>query len=120
MKTLNNPVVDKSFEFSIRVVNCYKYLIKKDKLLKSLYDQLLNSGTSIGANIAESQAASSRADFRNKLRISLKEAYETEFWLKLFFETKIVEKKEFESLLKDCLELIKLLTSIIKNVNLKS
>ena len=95
-------------------------LVKKDKNLISLYNQLLKSGTSIGANIAESQAAASRNDFRNKLRISLKEAYETEFWLKLFNVSEILDKKEFESLLKDCLELIKLLTSIIKSVKLKA
>ena len=116
----DNPVVQKSFSFSVRIVNCYKYLIKNDKYLRSLYNQLLDAGTSIGANIAESQAAASKIDFRNKLRISLKEAYETEFWLRLFFETEILDKKEFDSLLENCLELIKLLTSIIKNVKLKS
>lgn len=120
MRSLENPVIKKSFSFAVRVVKCYKYLIKKDKYLISLYNQLLDSGTSIGANIAESQAAASKADFRNKLRISLKEAYETEFWLKLFYKTELLSKKEFESLLKDCLELIKLLTSIIKSVKLKS
>src|SRR3989304_8365639 len=119
MRSLENPVVKKSFSFAVRIVKCYKYLIKKDKYLISLYNQLLDAGTSIGANISESQAAASKADFRNKLRISLKEAYETEFWLKLFYKTEILGKKEFESLLKDCLELIKLLTSIIKSVKLK-
>jgi four helix bundle protein len=63
---------------------------------------LLKSGTSIGANIAESQAAASKIDFRNKLRISLKESYETEFWLKLFFKTEILDKDGNESLLNDC------------------
>lgn len=120
MRNLENPVVKKSFSFAVRIVKCYKYLIKKDKYLLSLYNQLLDSGTSIGANISESQAAASKADFRNKLRISLKEAYETEFWLKLFYESELLAKNEYESLLKDCLELIKLLTSIIKNVKLKS
>ncbi len=120
MKKSENPMVDKSFNFSVRIVKLYKYLIKRDKDLISLYDQILRSGTSIGANVSESQAAASKSDFRNKLRISLKEAYETEFWLKLFFKCEILDKKEFESLLKDCLELIKLLTSIIKNVNSKS
>lgn len=119
MKNLYNPVVQKSFDFSVRIVKCYKYLIKKDKELRSLYNQILRSGTSIGANISESQAAASKTDFRNKLRISLKEAYETEFWLKLFYNTEILEKKEFESLLQNCIELIKLLTSIIKNTKLK-
>ena len=112
-------MVIKSFTFAIRIVKCYKYLIKKDKSLISLYNQLLRSGTSIGANISESQAAASKTDFRNKLRISLKEAYETEYWLRLFNESEILDKKEFDSLLKDCLELIKLLTSIIKNIKLK-
>lgn len=81
---------------------------------------MLDSGTLIGANIAESQVAASKTDFRNKLRISLKEAYETEFWLRLFFETEILDEKEFKSLLQDCLELIKLLTSVLKNVKIKS
>ena len=120
MKNLDNPVVDKSFSFSIRIVKCYKYLIKKDKDLRSLYNQLLDSGTSIGANIAESQAAASKTDFRNKLRISLKEAYETEFWLKLFFETEILDGNEFKSLLHDCIEITKLLTSIIKSVKIRT
>jgi four helix bundle protein len=120
MRNVENPVVKKSFSFAVRIVNCYKYLVKKDKYLLSLYNQLLDSGTSIGANISESQAAASKADFRNKLRISLKEAYETEFWLKLFYETEILDKKEFNSLLKDCLELMRLLTSIIKSIKLKA
>jgi len=120
MRNVENPVVKKSFSFAVRIVKCYKYLVKKDKYLLSLYNQLLDSGTSIGANILESQAAASKADFRNKLRISLKEAYETEFWLKLFYESEILDKKEFDSLLKDCLELIRLLTSIIKSIKLKT
>jgi four helix bundle protein len=119
MQKLNNPVVEKSFKFSIRVVKCYKHLVKKDKDLRSLYNQLLDSGTSIGANIAESQAASSIIDFRSKLRISLKEAYETEYWLKLFLQTEILGEKECKSLMQDCIELIKLLTSIIKSIKLK-
>jgi four helix bundle protein len=119
LKSQENPLVKKSFSFAIRIVKCYKYLIKKDKSLISLYNQLLRSGTSIGANISESQAAASKTDFRNKLRISLKEAYEREYWLRLFNESEILDKKKFDSLLKDCLELIKLLTSIIKNIKLK-
>ena len=120
LRNLENPILKKSFSFAVRIVKCYKYLVKKDRNLNSLYNQLLKSGTSIKANISESQAAASKADFRNKLRISLKEAYETEYWLRLFNESEILDKKEFDSLLKDCLELIKLLTSIIKNVKLKA
>ena len=120
MKNSENPIVDKSFDFSVRIVKLYKYLIKKEKDLISLYNQILRSGTSIAANVSESQAAASKSDFRNKLRISLKESYETEFWLKLFFKSKILDQKEFDSLLKDCQELIRLLTSIIKKLNSKS
>ena len=120
MKYSENPIVDKSFDFSVRIVKLYKYLIKKEKDLISLYNQILRSGTSIAANVSESQAAASKSDFRNKLRISLKESYETEFWLKLFFKSKILDQKEFDSLLKDCQELIRLLTSIIKKLNSKS
>ena len=120
LRNLENPILKKSFSFAVRIVKCYKYLVKKDRNLNSLYNQLLKSGTSIGANISESQAAASKADFRNKLRISLKEAYETEYWLRLFNESEILDKKECDSLLKDCWELIKLLTSIIKNVKLKA
>jgi four helix bundle protein len=68
VRDFENPIVNKSFSFAIRIVKCYKYLIQKDKSLISVYNQLIRSGTSIGANIAESQAASSEADFRNKLR----------------------------------------------------
>lgn len=120
MKNSENPIVDKSFDFSVRIVKLYKYLIKKEKDLISLYNQILRSGTSIAANVSESQAAASKSDFRNKLRISLKESYETEFWLKLFFKSKILDQKGFDSLLKDCQELIRLLTSIIKKLNSKS
>jgi len=74
----------------------YKYLIKRDKDLKSLYNQILRSGTSIGANVSESQAAASKTDFRNKLRISLKEAYETEFWLRLFFKSEILIRRNLK------------------------
>jgi four helix bundle protein len=119
MKNSDNAIVFKSFDFSVRVVKCYKHLIKQDKDLRSLYDQLMRAGTSIGANVAESQAAGSKTDFRNKLRISLKEAYEAEFWLKLFFVTEHLSEKEFNSLNKDCVEIIKLLTSIIKNIKIK-
>ena len=74
MRNSKNPVVKNSFSFAVRTVKCYKYLIKNDKYF-ILYNQLLKSGTSICANISESQAAASKADFINKLRISLKDAY---------------------------------------------
>ena len=109
-----NPVVEKSLEFSIRIVNLYKYLVRRDKSLFAIYNQVLRSGTSIGANISESQAASSLKDFTNKLAISLKESYETGYWLQILYRSKILGEKEFESLNADNKELIKLLISIIR------
>jgi four helix bundle protein len=108
-----NPVVDKSLKFAIRIIKLYKYLIKKDKNLFAVYNQLLKSGTSVGANISESQAAISSKDFINKLGISLKEGYETEFWLQVLYDSEILDQKEFYSLNMDNKELIRLI-SIIK------
>ena len=82
--------------------------------------QLLRSGTSIGANIAESQQAQSRADFVSKLSISLKETAETKYWLRLLHETDYLSDAEFESIYADCVEIEKILVSIVKSTNLHS
>jgi|WetSurMetagenome_2_1015567.scaffolds.fasta_scaffold480746_2 four helix bundle protein len=104
----------KAIDFSVRIVKLFKYLIQKDRTLEALYIQLIKSGTSIGANISEAQSASSKKDFSNKLLISLKEARETDYWLNVFHKTEIITQQEFDSLIKDCDELEKLLTSSIK------
>jgi len=82
--------------------------------LEALYVQLVKAGTSIGANISEAQSASSKKDFSNKLIISLKEARETHYWLIVFYKTAIITEQEYVSLIKDCDELERLLTSSIK------
>ena len=109
----DNVLVDKSFLFAIRIVKLYKYLCD-EKQEYVLSKQLLRSGTSIGANISESQEAQSKNDFISKLSISLKEARETNYWIKLLHETDYLSAKEVESMLNDLTELIKLLVSIIK------
>jgi four helix bundle protein len=109
----DNILKDKSFLFALRIIKCYQYL-KTDKNEFVLSKQLLRCGTSIGANIRESEQAQSRIDFIHKLSISLKEANETEYWLELLTQSGYLESKLFESLHKDCKELLKLLTSIIK------
>ena len=76
--------------------------------------QLLRSGTSIGANIKEAIRGQSKADFGAKMNIALKESSESEYWLELLYETKFIKENEAESMLSDCRELIKLLTSIVK------
>ena len=109
----NNVSVEKSFAFSVRIVNVYKYLTK-EKGEYVLAKQLVRCGTSIGANVAEAQRAQSKADFIAKMSISLKEAYEAEYWIRLFHKTDYLTKEEFESLEKDVLELISILISICK------
>ena len=109
-----NPIVqNKSFDFSVRIVNLCKYLQSehKDYILSK---QLLRSGTSIGANISESQQAQSRPDFINKLNIALKEACETDYWLRLLHKTEFLTDEQFLSIFSDCQELERLLTTIIK------
>ena len=109
----NNVIRNKSKTFAIRIVSLYKVLTNERREYV-LSKQLLRSGTSIGANISESVYASSRADFLNKLLIALKEASETEYWLDLLMEAEYLSAEEHLSLRSDCIELIKLLTSITK------
>lgn len=109
-----NALREKSFNFAVRIVKFYKYLLQKDRDLRSLYEQLLRSGTSIGANVSEAQSAHSKKDFVNKLDISLKESRETDFWLKVFHAAEIINENEFESMFKDCDEIERLLVSSIK------
>jgi four helix bundle protein len=108
-----NAVLMKSFAFAVRCVNLRKYLIKE----KGEYDmskQLLRCGTSIGANIKEALRGQTRPDFGTKMNISLKEASESEYWIELLQATEYLTPEQGDNLLKDCRELIKLLTSIVK------
>lgn len=105
--------LDKSKEFAIRIVNLYKYLCsEKHEFVMS--KQLLRSGTSIGANLSEAMYGVSRNDFIAKVFISLKETAETEYWLELLNKTDYLSDVEYDSINKDCKELIKLLTKIAK------
>ncbi len=89
-----NIIKEKSFAFAIDIVNLYKVLSEKKEFVLSR--QVLRSGTSIGANVRESEHAQSKADFIHKLSISLKEANETEYWLDLLYETKYLSDVEFQ------------------------
>ena len=115
-----NEILDKSFEFSVRIVNLYNYL-KSNKHEYVLSKQLLRSGTSIGANVNEAQAAQSTADFISKLAIASKEARETKYWINLLVETDYLDinERSVKTLLDEITELIKLLTSIIKTLQSK-
>lgn len=110
-----NTVKIKSKKFAVRIVNLYKHLAQ-NKNEYILSKQILRSGTSIGANLAESEAAISKNDFLSKIYIALKECYETIFWLDLLFETDYLNKKEYESLKFDCEEIRKMLFSTTKTL----
>ena len=114
-----NSLKDKSYAFSIRTINLYKHLTKR-KREYVLSKQVLRSGTSIGANVAEANQAQSRADFISKLSIALKEAVETEYWLNLLRDSTYISGREAESILRDCKELIKILTAILKTSRKRS
>ena len=111
----SNNIQQKSRNFAIRIINCYKYLVG-EKHEQVMSKQLLRCGTSIGANTRESKNAQSRMDFLNKLNIALKEADETEYWLDLLHETKYLDDNLYKSINDDCAELIKILTAIIKKI----
>jgi len=107
-------LLKKSKRFAIRVVELYKVL-QNEKKEFVLSKQLLKSGTSIGANVKEAVRGQSKADFRAKMSIALKEASETEYWLELLHETDFIDKDIFEQLYTDNCELLKILTSIVKS-----
>ena len=109
----HNEVRTKSLAFAKRIVRAYQYLCE-DKKEFVLSKQLLRSGTSIGANIAESQYASSRKDFLNKLYIALKECAETLYWLELLASCDYLSDTEYQSLCTNCEELRKILSAITK------
>jgi len=113
----------KSMNFAVRIVNLYKYLqtTKKEFVLSK---QVLRSGTSIGANIAESESAISDKDFLAKVYISLKECSETKYWLELLYKTEYIDEQQYESIQADCVELQKIMTAttktLSKRLNMKS
>jgi len=108
-----NIIKDKSFIFAVRIVKLYRHLqeSKKEFLLSK---QLLRSGTSIGAMIREAEHAETKNDFKHKMSIAQKEANETIYWLELLKETGYLTTTEFDSINENAVEIIKLITSIIK------
>lgn len=114
----NNVILDKSFEFSVRIVKLKKYL-NKCKQERIMANQLLRSGTSIGANVTEADQAQSKADFISKMCIANKEAHETRYWIRLLHETDYINDEEYSSIFEDCQELIRLLQAIIKSAKKK-
>ena len=114
MKTVN-IILDKSFQFGLRIVKLFMHL-RKIKVERDLCTQFLRSGTSIGANIEEAIGGSSRKNFVHKLEIAYKEARETRYWLRLLKGSSLLENKLAESFIKDCEEIIKILTAILTSL----
>lgn len=108
---MRNIIENKSFEFAVRIVNLRKFLVR-EKNEYILSKQLMRSGTSIGANVSEAQRAQSKADFVSKMSIALKEANETNYWLKLLYRTDYIDEKQFGSMVGDLDEIISILVPI--------
>jgi len=109
-----NVVKNKSFGFAIRIVRLYQFLVAEKKEFV-LSKQLLRSGTSVGAMVREAEHAETKKDFVHKMAIAQKEINESIYWLELLKETDYLSVNEFESLNTDAIEIIKLITSIIKS-----
>jgi len=109
-----NIILTKTYNFGLRILKLYLHLRKK-KVDSGLCSQLLNSGTSVGANTEEAVGGFSRKDFINKLQIAYREAREARYWLRLLKDSAIVEKKLAESFISDCEEIIKIQTAILNS-----
>ncbi len=109
---------DKAKKFAIRIIELKKWLCEEHREY-SIADQILRSGTSIGANIAESFDAVSLNDFSNKLSIALKECSETKYWLEIMFESRLLDEERYNSFYADCNELYLILSSSVKTLSEK-
>jgi four helix bundle protein len=115
---MNNIALEKSRKFAIRIYNLYKHLCD-EKHEYTLAKQLLRSGTSIGANLSEAQYSISKKEFLAKATISLKECAETEYWLDLLKETNLLSSTEYDSIIKDCKDLLHILIATVKTTKEK-
>jgi len=106
---------NKSFDFAVRIIKLYKYLIEEKKEF-ILSKQILRSGTSVGAMVREAEHSESKSDFINKMAIAQKEINETIYWIELLSVTNYITREEFESLNNEAIEIIKILTSSIKTL----
>ena len=115
----DSVILKKSKEFALRVIKLHKYLngIKHERILSK---QLLRSGTGIGANVKEAVYAQSKADFTAKLFVAQKECAETEYWLELLHESDYINEIEFQSIYKDCQELMNMIVASTKTLQGKN
>lgn len=118
------PITERTFEFAVRIVKLCQAVEAKSAVNRTIINQLVRSGTSAGANVEESQAGQSRADFVHKLEIALKELRETRYWLRLLVAVQIMPEAKLQSLIDESDELLKILAKIVvttkKNTRTKS
>ena len=117
---VKSKITERSFQFAVRIVRLCQFLEKQDRVSRTLASQLLRSGTSVGANIEEAQAAQSKADFTAKMSIARKEARETHYWLKLLVASEIISETKLSGLLQETDELVRILTSIVKSAQTRN
>ena len=110
-----NAIVEKSYAFALKIMQVAKLI--REQRDYDLASQLWRAGTSIGANVEESQAAQSRADFRSKMSIAAKEARESHYWLRLARDGKVLAEGEVSPLIADIEEIKRILTSIVKSTD---
>ena len=115
---MDNIIEYKSFEFAVRIIRLYQYLVNEKKEY-TLSKQILRSGTSIGANVAEAEKGQSKPDFNAKMNIALKEANETYYWLRLLHRTDYINIRQFHSMEADIKDIISILVAICKATNKK-
>src|SRR5438093_13167264 len=109
-------IQDRTFAFACRIVRLYRSMWN-DRSARPLAYQLVDAGTSVGSNLEEAEAGQSKADFISKCRISLKEARETLYWLRLIAATDVVPLRRLTSLTKEACEIVAILTTIVKNAS---
>lgn len=113
MKDIQNH----TFDFACRIVKLHQTLWRKNPSIRPLLFQVLDSGTSVGSNLEEAEAGQSKADFISKCRISLKEARETLYWLRILVAANIVRPVRLAPLTQEANEIVAILTAIIKSAN---
>lgn len=107
------PIEDRTFDFALRIIKLCQVLDEKPGVSRTISNQLLRSGCSVGANVEESRAAQSSKDFISKLEIALKEGRETRYWLRLLTKSEIIPEQRIKGLLSEIEEINKILAAII-------
>ncbi len=119
MNEANQKIQERTLGFAIRIVKLCKFLDEQGGVARVLANQLIRSGTSIGANVREAQSAQSDRDFLHKLEIALKEARETEYWLIVLVEAEVIKEEKVRALRQESNEIIKILIAITKKLKEK-